>query len=143
MSAINPRPPFESLPWRHGDPPFSAWGLYGNDDQIGTLNLLTPERTKAAASEIQTGVRISLDPPINVLSHPLGDRKELVQEIVQRGEGRPVHDDVLTFNTQVRITDKAVLVFPGKFLVHSSVLGRRAMGRFPPRHVSQAGEILQ
>lgn len=47
------RPPFDCLPLRQNDPPFSAWGLYGDHDQLGTLNLLTPENTLAAAkSEI-------------------------------------------------------------------------------------------
>lgn len=51
-------PPFDSFPLREGDPPYSAWGLYGNEDELGTLNRLTDERVLAAArSEIQTGVR--------------------------------------------------------------------------------------
>ena len=51
-------PPFESLPLRKGDPKFSAWGLYGDDDQLGTLNRLTDETVLAAAkSEIRTGAR--------------------------------------------------------------------------------------
>jgi hypothetical protein len=51
-------PPFESLPLREGDPPYSAWGLYGATDELGTLNRLTDERVLAAAqSEIKTGAR--------------------------------------------------------------------------------------
>lgn len=51
-------PPFESLPLRKGDPPYSAWGLYGDKDELGTLNRLTNERVAAAArDEIRTGVR--------------------------------------------------------------------------------------
>ena len=53
-------PPFDSLPLRKGDPPYSAWGLYGDDDELGTLNRLTDERVLAAArSEIRTGARYS------------------------------------------------------------------------------------
>lgn len=54
------RPTFESLPLRPGDPPFSAWGLYGIDDELGTLNLLTPECILTARSEIITGVTVNL-----------------------------------------------------------------------------------
>lgn len=51
-------PSFDSLPLRKGDPPYSAWGLYGDDDELGTLNRLTDERVLAAAqSEIRTGAR--------------------------------------------------------------------------------------
>lgn len=51
-------PPFESLPLREGDPIWSAWGLYGDKDELGTLNRLTDERVLAAARrEILSGVR--------------------------------------------------------------------------------------
>ena len=51
-------PSFDSLPWRKGDPRLSAWGLYGDNDQLGTLNRLTDKRVLAAAkSEIKTGAR--------------------------------------------------------------------------------------
>ena len=51
-------PPFESLPLRKGDPIWSAWGLYSDTDELGTLNRLTDERVATAArSEIQTGAR--------------------------------------------------------------------------------------
>ncbi|OAL27838.1 hypothetical protein AYO20_09691 [Fonsecaea nubica] len=95
------RPPFESLPHRSGDPAYSAWGLYGEDDQIGALNMLTPENTLAAIqSEVKTGIRLSLDPPLDVLAKPGAGRKGLKQTLIIRPEG-PIHDDVVEFNTQV------------------------------------------
>lgn len=51
-------PAFESLPLGKDDPRYSAWGLYGAKDELGTLNRLTDERVAAAArSEIRTGAR--------------------------------------------------------------------------------------
>ncbi len=51
-------PRFEDLPLRKGDPHHSAWGLYGENDELGTLNRLTDERVVAAArAEIKSGVR--------------------------------------------------------------------------------------
>ena len=51
-------PRFEDLPLRKGDPHHSAWGLYGKDDELGTLNRLTDERVvEAARTEIKSGVR--------------------------------------------------------------------------------------
>lgn len=51
-------PSFDSLPLRDGDPHHSAWGLYGDNDQLGTLNRLTDERVASAAkNEIQKGTR--------------------------------------------------------------------------------------
>ncbi|KAL2783610.1 hypothetical protein BJX66DRAFT_330521 [Aspergillus keveii] len=53
--------PFARLPLRLGDPPFSAWGLWGDEDNIGTLNWLSPEVVREAASEIKEGKRFSLN----------------------------------------------------------------------------------
>ena len=51
-------PDFEDLPLRKTDPQFSAWGLYGDKDELGTLNRLTDERVASAAkNEIKTGHR--------------------------------------------------------------------------------------
>jgi kynurenine formamidase len=36
------------------------WGRWGNDDERGTLNLLTPERVRAAASLVTEGLSVSL-----------------------------------------------------------------------------------
>jgi len=51
-------PAFENLPLRKGDPHHSAWGLYGENDELGALNRLTNERVVSAArEEIRSGVR--------------------------------------------------------------------------------------
>lgn len=53
-------PKFEELPLRPGDPKASAWGVWGDDDELGTLNLLTLETVKHAAGEIKSGERVPL-----------------------------------------------------------------------------------
>lgn len=50
-------PKYSDLPLNKGDPPHSAWGLYGKDDQLGFLNRQTDEIVKQAAGEIKTGKR--------------------------------------------------------------------------------------
>ena len=94
------RPTFSSLPLRPNDPPFSAWGLYGLDDELGTLNLLTEEVVQKASREIQKGLRIGLDLPLNFSARPSHAREQLTHT-VQRKDPRLVHDDVLSFNTQI------------------------------------------
>ena len=37
----------------------SNWGRWGNDDQLGTLNYLTPQKTRRAVSLVQEGVTVS------------------------------------------------------------------------------------
>ncbi|KAI8282153.1 hypothetical protein K4K60_003731 [Colletotrichum sp. SAR11_57] len=100
-----PRPPFSSLPLDPNGPPGNAWGLYGKDDRLGALNLLTPAIVAAAAaSEIRTGDRVSLDWSLTNPSQPSFDRAPFESKLVNRahpnGEKRTVNDDILHFNTQ-------------------------------------------
>lgn len=46
-------------------PEGSNWGDFGPDDQLGHLNLLTPERIRQAAAEIVTGERFCLSLPLD------------------------------------------------------------------------------
>ncbi|KAL9100907.1 MAG: hypothetical protein Q9163_003767 [Psora crenata] len=95
-------PGFSSLPLSTKGPPLNAWGRFGPDDQLGTLNLITPSVLAAAAkTEIRTGVRVSLDWPLSTPAYPSYGRNGLKHEIHRRGpEGRVVNDDILEFNTQ-------------------------------------------
>ncbi|MEO2178043.1 MAG: cyclase family protein [bacterium] len=43
----------------------SNWGRWGNDDQLGTLNLITPAKRVAAARLVQKGVSVSLSLDLN------------------------------------------------------------------------------
>ena len=38
-------------------PEGSNWGEFGDDDQLGRVNLLTPARVKAAMAEVREGKR--------------------------------------------------------------------------------------
>ena len=98
-----PRPSFSQLPLSPSDPPHSAWGLYGPNGQLGTLNLLTPEVIKEASKEIQTGVRIGLTLPMNFLLRPSHNRLGIRHEIIHKSP-RAVYDDVIEMNTQVRFS---------------------------------------
>ena len=43
-------PTFDELPQFKGHPG-CAWGLWGDDDELGTVNILTPELVQRAAKE--------------------------------------------------------------------------------------------
>ncbi|KAF2153233.1 hypothetical protein K461DRAFT_327623 [Myriangium duriaei CBS 260.36] len=93
-------PAFSELPIDKSGPRLNAWGLYGKSDELGTLNRLTPEVVKAAASEIQTGIRIGLDWPLDAQGDlPFFGRQEFHKKIIHKAP-RVVNDDVWTFNTQ-------------------------------------------
>lgn len=60
----NPLPSLNDLPLRKGDPPNSAWGLWGDgpDGALGSLNYLTDELvSKSVREEIKTGERVGLE----------------------------------------------------------------------------------
>jgi kynurenine formamidase len=42
-----------------------AWDVFGRNDQLGTVNLLTPERVKHATTLVRTGRVINLNLPLN------------------------------------------------------------------------------
>jgi kynurenine formamidase len=42
----------------------SNWGRWGKDDQLGALNLITPEKRKQAAALVTEGVSVSLARPV-------------------------------------------------------------------------------
>lgn len=43
----------------------SNWGRWGEDDELGALNLITPEKRKAAAALVRDGVTVSLALDLN------------------------------------------------------------------------------
>jgi len=46
------------------------WGRWGPDDQLGTMNYITPDRVRAAAGLVQSGRRVSMEIPINTVAGP-------------------------------------------------------------------------
>lgn len=63
MASYENLPDFDSLPKVKDMPQGCAWGVFDKDgkkDVLGTVNLLTPDVVKAAASEVKEGVSVSL-----------------------------------------------------------------------------------
>jgi kynurenine formamidase len=48
----------------------SNWGRWGDDDQLGTLNLITPQVTAAGAATVRTGRTVSCARPLDTVSSP-------------------------------------------------------------------------
>jgi kynurenine formamidase len=46
------------------------WGRWGSDDELGTLNLVTEEKVREAASLVRSGRRVSMAIPINTIAGP-------------------------------------------------------------------------
>lgn len=67
-------PSYADLPVKDGAPAGSAWGVFGDDDQLGCLNLLTPERVAAAAKLVRKGAIFPLNLRIDEPNPPLFGR---------------------------------------------------------------------
>lgn len=96
---MSEKPSFDNLPLRKDGPHGNAWGLFGDGDQCGMLNLLTPENTAQAAKEIIDGTRISTDWFLGGMLKPCFGRQALDHVIMHKAP-RAVNDDILTLNTQ-------------------------------------------
>jgi len=46
------------------------WGKWGKEDQLGTLNYITPEKVQAAAALVKSGISVSMEIPLNTLAGP-------------------------------------------------------------------------
>ena len=48
----------------------SNWGRWGPDDSAGTINLITPEKRREAASLVRSGRSVSCSYPLNTQGGP-------------------------------------------------------------------------
>jgi len=86
-------PAYDDLPRAaHGGR--SAWGLFGQEDSVGLLNLQTQDRVAAAARLIRSGEVYSLNAPATVPEPPLF-RRGAVQHSRLTNDGRAFFDDKL------------------------------------------------
>ncbi len=86
------------LPIVAGTPEGSAW-FWGGSDELGRLNLLTPERVKRATQEnVKTGCVVSLNLSLSEPSPPFFGRRPTEHKIKSIGKG--AFDDETTINTQ-------------------------------------------
>jgi hypothetical protein len=70
----------------------SAWGLFGNDDSLGLMNLLTPEVTLAATQLVQSGEVVPLNAPLDLFDPPMFSRNPLKHTVVQLRGGKGLDD---------------------------------------------------
>ncbi|KAG7453189.1 uncharacterized protein BT62DRAFT_50419 [Guyanagaster necrorhizus] len=92
-------PTFDELPM-FKDHKGCAWQVWGPDDQLGTINLLTAEVVKTAASEeIKTGQTVSLNWPLNFPSKPMFHRRSPELLVIDNFD-RATRDDEIHINSQ-------------------------------------------
>lgn len=85
LALLTDLPAFHELPQFEGRADRHSWDVYGPDDNLGTLNNLTPERVAYAAGEVVSGERVGLQLPPELPDPPLYGRRPLAHEIMQTG----------------------------------------------------------
>ena len=93
-------PTYKELPATPGNPPKTAWGLFGADDNVGMFNLQTPERVVAAARLVKTGAVFAMNWEQEKPNPPLYGRGRfrhtLFREIPVGNHGDDVLDNFYT-----------------------------------------------
>ncbi|KAI9759112.1 MAG: hypothetical protein M4579_002559 [Chaenotheca gracillima] len=91
-------PSRKDVPRIEGAPEEAAW-VWGKDDYLGRINLLTPTRVLAASKEIKTGEMVPLNLPLDVPKVPGFHREQFQHEIKNLVPG-VAFDDIYHLNTQ-------------------------------------------
>ena len=94
----------------------SNWGRWGEDDQLGTLNFLTPERTRRATSLVQEGRTISCARTVAFEASPDAVSPP-IHYMVESGEGWASGDKV-TSRVAQGSTDFFGMIFHGYTITH-------------------------
>jgi len=100
MPVMSNLPSYDDLPIRPGKPPGSSWGLWGDDDVFGCLNLLGPERVIAALGEVRDGTVFSLNLDVDLPNPPLFGRSAVRHDVLWIDEGFGHDDELSSMNTQ-------------------------------------------
>ncbi len=71
------------------------WNRWGPEDELGTLNYVTPEKVRAAAALVRSGRRVSMAIPINKVV--AADNPQPASLFVVQGHDVPVDDSKVRF----------------------------------------------
>ena len=92
---------YQDLPLRAGSPSASSWGIWGEDDRLGALNQLTPDRVLAGVAAARSGELVSLSLGDAELDPPLFGRVAVRRTLIPLSAEASAFDEVLDdFNTQ-------------------------------------------
>ena len=95
----------------------SNWGRWGKDDELGTINLITPEKRKRAAALVRDGVPVSCARPIATNAIGADTTFQPLRFMVDSGEGRD-HDSPERILTRRGASEFIGMVFHGYTITH-------------------------
>ena len=73
------------------------WGRWGHDDELGTLNLITPEMVRVVAALVRSGRQVTMAIPMNKTAGP-NNPSPVIHHVVQ-GHDIDINSSTLTFAT--------------------------------------------
>lgn len=91
-------PSYEQLPEIDGVR--VSWGLFGEGDRLGCLNLITAEKAVRGAGLVHSGAVFSLDAALDEFDPPLFTRPAFSHEVAGWPGGNAFDDRISMFNTQ-------------------------------------------
>ena len=92
-------PAYADLPTAPGGAK-SGWFVFGEEDEVGRLNLQTPARVRAARSAIEVGEVFSLNAPITAIDPPMFGRKAVQHTIIDDGTRQDFDDKLDNYYPQ-------------------------------------------
>jgi len=92
-------PEYDELP-RTKDGIPSGWGIFGEQDSIGLMNLLTPDAVKRAVSLVKDGTVFALDAELDFFDPPLFGRTRMIRNSIQTRGGRGQNETYDDFDPQ-------------------------------------------
>ncbi len=141
-------PPYASLP-RDDYGVATAWGLFGEDDSLGRLNLIDEAVVVAAARLVRRGVSFGLDAALDTFRPPLDVTRSLHAHrvLVPAGDASEDLDDVVD-NLFLQISSQwdslaHVAARPGVFYNGRSVADVLERGRNTIDHWSRRGVVTR
>jgi len=91
------------------------WGRWGDDDELGTLNYISPDKVRAAAGLVRSGRRATMAIPMNTVAGP-DNPSPVIYHVVQ-GHDIDIGSSGVTF-----ATDFVGLAFHGDCHTHMDAL---------------------
>lgn len=95
MLRRGPLPTYADLLERDDAPPGSSWGVFGPNDELGTLNLLGADEARAATALVRHGRKFGLDYEVNAFSPPVSPNRHSARHTMYSRHDGCVRDDRL------------------------------------------------
>jgi hypothetical protein len=92
-------PKYDDLPEVDGGAR-SGWHVFGHDDQVGRVNLQTPDRVLDAAKLVRSGEVFALNAAVDAITPPMFGRDAMRHTVIGADDGSGFDDRLDSFNPQ-------------------------------------------